>query len=219
MLNVEENVFFKFNVVILLVVDDNVLPNALHCIDSVGVRVLHEENFAECAFAHHFHDNEVGKLHSLLIFVENQLSGGNFHALERISLLVNGSYLAFCWLLGFIFIVVVIICIRIFSEVLALLVLLVSEVNIFMIVVKEGESGINHFDFNGLCITLSHNVFASESELSRRIPTLASFHIFLCSCELSQVLLFDSEDGQVDLLYFQEPSFDYFNNFVSPRRF
>ena len=61
MLNRVKNVFLKLNVLELLIVNNDILSDALHCIDCLGCHVLDQIDLAEGTFAHHSHDHEVLK--------------------------------------------------------------------------------------------------------------------------------------------------------------
>lgn len=61
MLNLEQNVLLKLNILKLLIINYYVLSDALHCIDLSRGLVLYKINFPECAFPNHSHNHEVLK--------------------------------------------------------------------------------------------------------------------------------------------------------------
>ena len=75
--NVEKNVFFELDIVELLVVNDDIFPDALHRVELPIPVVLDEEDLAESALADHFEDLEVLELGLLVgLLLEHERGGG-----------------------------------------------------------------------------------------------------------------------------------------------
>jgi hypothetical protein len=120
MIHIEEDLFFKFDVIELLIVNNNVFPNALHCIDLVVFGILNEEDFAKCAFANHLLNHEVLQTHIVLPPVEYHITS----SLNTLSLLL------LCISFFFIFVIII-------SKVFSSCELLISEFHISIIVITD----------------------------------------------------------------------------------
>lgn len=59
MLHRVEDVLFELDVLPLLIVNHDVLPDALHGVDLLSHQVLNQVHLAECTLAHHPEDHEV----------------------------------------------------------------------------------------------------------------------------------------------------------------
>jgi hypothetical protein len=78
MVHLEEDVLLKLNVLILLIVNHDVLADALHRIEQLGALVLHEIDLPKCALSNHFHDNEILKSRNNLGWgLNDDLGGGS----------------------------------------------------------------------------------------------------------------------------------------------
>lgn len=69
--NAEEDVFLEFDVLVLLVVDDDVLPDALHGVDLLVLHVLNEEHLPEGPLTDHISNYEICQLGLVLLSSEN----------------------------------------------------------------------------------------------------------------------------------------------------
>lgn len=58
-LDCEQDILLQLDVFILLVVNNNVLPDTFHCINSLSIDVLDEVNLSKCSLAYHFFNFEV----------------------------------------------------------------------------------------------------------------------------------------------------------------
>ena len=59
MIYLEQDVFFQFNVLKLLIFDYNVFSDAFHCIYLLVYLILNEIDFSKSAFAYHAHNNKI----------------------------------------------------------------------------------------------------------------------------------------------------------------
>lgn len=58
--NIKQNVFLQLYILKLLIINDNVLPNALHCKELIRLLFqLHQEHLPKSALPYHFLNHEV----------------------------------------------------------------------------------------------------------------------------------------------------------------
>jgi hypothetical protein len=131
-----KNVLFKFDVFVLLIIDDNIFTDAFHGINIPCVHVLYKIDFSEGALADHLHNNEILQLHTVALFLplENECTA-LFHAGTGTGLLNAKCDLLLLFFIIIVLLVIVVVLILVL-EVLALLELLVADLNILLQVIQ-----------------------------------------------------------------------------------
>eukprot|EP00350_Pseudokeronopsis_sp_OXSARD2_P007223 CAMPEP_0170551992 /NCGR_PEP_ID=MMETSP0211-20121228/9974_1 /TAXON_ID=311385 /ORGANISM="Pseudokeronopsis sp., Strain OXSARD2" /LENGTH=387 /DNA_ID=CAMNT_0010859499 /DNA_START=410 /DNA_END=1573 /DNA_ORIENTATION=- len=196
--DVKEDVLLQLNVLKLLIINDYIFSDALHGEDLGGVLVLHQEHLPEGPLPNHLPDQEVRKLHLVLLPGEDQVP----------LLLDNWVELVGVFLFVVLFVLL--------FEVLAGLELLVSDGHVLRVVVHERPGVVHDLPFHLLGLVLPHQILILHAELDRRELGDPPLHVLLGRGELRELRLAHPVDRQVLMHLLHEPDLQNIQNLLSP---